>query len=61
MEQVSAQLLEMLVCPKCRTRVKQTANGLVCANKDCRLVYPVRNGIPIMLTEEAVRADDAGT
>jgi uncharacterized protein YbaR (Trm112 family) len=58
MEQFPAQLLDILVCPKCRTKVRQTANGLACTNRDCRLIYPVRNGIPVMLTEEAVRADE---
>jgi hypothetical protein len=60
MEEVPTQLLDMLVCPKCRAKIRQTANGLVCTNKSCRLVYPMRDGIPIMLIEEAVLSNDNG-
>lgn len=58
---IDADLLEILVCPDCRLRVVLTADGggLVCA--DCRRVYPIRDGLPIMLVEEAVIAEaDAG-
>ncbi len=50
---VSKELLDILVCPLCRTPVKPTADeqGLKCAT--CRRVYPVRGDIPIMLIEEA--------
>ncbi len=47
------RLLEILACPKCKGRVtpKDDASGLVCAA--CRLVYPVRDTIPVMLIDEA--------
>jgi uncharacterized protein len=50
---IPPQLLEILVCPKCRGELeyRQPANELVC--KTCRLAYPVRDGIPIMLIDEA--------
>jgi uncharacterized protein YbaR (Trm112 family) len=50
---VSQELLEMLVCPVCKTPVKMTADekGLTCAT--CHRVYPVRDDIPIMLVDEA--------
>ncbi len=50
---VSKELLDILVCPVCRTPVKITADGsgLKCAN--CRRVYPVRDDIPVMLVDEA--------
>jgi hypothetical protein len=43
----------MLVCPVCRTPVKLTADrqGLRCAT--CRLIYPIRDGFPVMIKEEA--------
>ena len=49
----SAELLAMLVCPICRTPVKLTPDrqGLRCAT--CRLVYPIRDGFPVMIKEEA--------
>ena len=50
---VAKELLEMLVCPLCRTPVKLTADqkGLKCST--CRRVYAIRNDIPIMLVDEA--------
>lgn len=46
-------LLELLVCPKCKGNIQlNTAqDGLVC--KACRLVYEIRDDIPIMLIDEA--------
>lgn len=52
---LSAELLEILVCPKCKSKVelKTDQSGLVCTNTQCRLVYPIREEIPVMLVEEA--------
>ena len=48
-------LLEILACPACREplRVDEAAAELVCTG--CGLAYPVRDGIPIMLVDEARR------
>lgn len=48
-------LLEILVCPRCRTTlfVDTDAAELVC--NDCSLAYPVRDDIPVMLVEHARR------
>jgi hypothetical protein len=50
---VSKELLDILVCPVCRTPVKLTGggDGLKCAT--CRRVYPIRDEIPVMLVDEA--------
>ena len=50
---VPAQLLEILVCPKCRGELeyREQAAQLVCHK--CKLAYEVRDGIPIMLIDEA--------
>lgn len=53
MEEVKKELLEILACPKCKAAVRSEGGFLVCANPACGLKYPVRNGIPIMLIEEA--------
>jgi uncharacterized protein YbaR (Trm112 family) len=55
---ISKELLEILVCPICKTPVTLTADnsGLKC--ETCRRVYPVRDDIPVMLTEEA-KIEDA--
>jgi uncharacterized protein len=52
---ISSELLEILVCPKCKTKVELTTDGnaLRCTNHECRLVYPIRDEIPVMLIEEA--------
>ena len=48
-------LLEILACPACRAsvRVDEAASTIVCTG--CGLVYPVRDGIPVMLVDEALR------
>jgi len=50
---VSKELLDILVCPLCKTPVKLTSdsNGLKCST--CRRVYPIRDDIPVMLVDEA--------
>ncbi|HXO44468.1 MAG TPA: Trm112 family protein [Candidatus Cybelea sp.] len=50
---VSKELLDILVCPECKTPVTPTADqqGLKCAK--CRRVYPVRGDIPVMILSDA--------
>ena len=50
---VSKELLEILVCPLCKTPVSLTPDhqGLKCST--CRRVYPIRDNIPVMLVDEA--------
>lgn len=50
---VDPELLKILVCPKCKTPVELTADeqGLRCPA--CRLVYPIKDDIPVMLVDEA--------
>jgi len=50
---ISKELLDILVCPKCKGMIQLTkkGNGLVCEN--CRLIYEIRDDIPIMIIEEA--------
>jgi uncharacterized protein len=50
---ISQELLDLLVCPVCKTPVKMTADekGLRCSK--CRIVYPIRDGFPVMIREEA--------
>lgn len=53
MQSISKELLDILACPKCKAPVIPKDDTLRCTNPDCRLVYPVRDGIPVMLVEEA--------
>ena len=48
---IDPQLLELLACPACKTPVREEGEQLVCAQ--CGRRYPVRDGIPVMLVEEA--------
>lgn len=50
---IDKELLEVLVCPKCKTDVRLENDRLVCTNPACGLRYPIRDGIPVMLIDEA--------
>ncbi len=50
---IDKELLEILACPKCRTKVKLEGERIVCTNPQCGLRYPICNGIPVMLIDEA--------
>jgi len=51
------RLLGILVCPKCKgdLEFRSERPGLVCAT--CKLAYPIRDDIPVMLEAEAERID----
>jgi uncharacterized protein len=55
---IDKELLAILACPKCKgdIRLAKDGNGLVC--ETCRLLYEIRDNIPVMLIDEAVRLDD---
>ena len=50
---MDSRLLEILVCPLCKGPLdfRKSDQELVC--KPCRLAYPLRDGIPVMLEDEA--------
>ncbi len=50
---LSRDLLDILVCPKCKGRLdyREAEEQLICSA--CQLVYPVENDIPIMLIDKA--------
>ena len=50
---ISKELLEILACPKCKGEIylNDSGDGLICDK--CRLVYEIRDDIPIMLIDEA--------
>lgn len=52
---INPELLAILACPKCKgpVRLNEQENGLICAN--CALLFEIRDGIPIMLIDEAVK------
>jgi uncharacterized protein YbaR (Trm112 family) len=56
---MDAKLLDLLVCPICKGPLvyRKAEQELVC--KADRLAYPIREGIPVMLEEEARKLDPA--
>ncbi|MCM2579232.1 Trm112 family protein [Streptomyces meridianus] len=60
---LEAGLLDILACPACHAPLRaQTAAGaegepeeLRCTGESCGLAYPVRDGIPVLLVDEARR------
>ena len=52
---ISKDLLDILACPKCKGDIHLTSegDGLVC--DACRLKYPIKDDIPVMLIDEAIR------
>ena len=53
MSQISKDLLDILACPKCKTSIVKDGDTIRCTNRNCGLIYPIREGIPVMLIEEA--------
>lgn len=54
---IRKELLEILACPQCKgaLRLNPTEDGLICDR--CRLLYEIRDEIPIMLIDEAKPLD----
>ncbi len=49
---LNKELLEILACPKCKgDLIYKEESGLIC-NK-CKLMYPIKDDIPVMLIDEA--------
>ena len=55
---VSQELLDILACPKCKGDIYLNAekDGLICDK--CRLLYAIKDDIPIMLIDEAKPIED---
>jgi len=51
---IDDELLGILACPKCKgeIRLNDEKDGLIC--DACRLLYPIRDDIPVMLIDEAI-------
>ncbi|EXI69303.1 Trm112 family protein [Accumulibacter sp.] len=57
---MDARLLDILVCPVCKANLEYRKADAELLCKPCRLAFPVRDGIPIMLADEArpLRSDE---
>jgi uncharacterized protein YbaR (Trm112 family) len=54
---IDKELLDILACPKCKgeLRLTEKEDGLIC--DACRLMYQIKDDIPIMLIDEAIKLD----
>jgi uncharacterized protein YbaR (Trm112 family) len=54
---IDKELLEILACPQCKGDVElnKEGDGLIC--KKCKLLYEIKDDIPIMLIDEAKKID----
>lgn len=50
---IDPRLLEILVCPRTKTTLEYDAQNQELISRAAKLAYPIRDGIPIMLPEEA--------
>jgi hypothetical protein len=57
--EIDPRLLEILVCPETRGPLVFDREKSELLSKKARLAYPIRDGIPIMLAEEARALSDA--
>lgn len=48
---IDKDLLNILVCPICKADVDEQDDIIVC--KNCKKKYPIKNGVPIMIADEA--------
>lgn len=57
-DQVDPKLLEILVCPLTKQPLEYNRSNNELISSAARLAYPIRDGIPIMLVEEARNLDE---
>lgn len=48
---IDRELLEMLVCPVCKTPLAEKGDALKCGT--CKRLYPIKDDIPVLLVDEA--------
>ncbi len=53
MATVDPKLLELLVCPLTKTTLRYDAKAQELISEEAKLAFPIRDGIPIMLVDEA--------
>ena len=57
--QIDPKLLEILVCPVTKTTLEYDRERQELVSRAAKLAYPIRDGIPIMLPEEARKLDES--
>ncbi|MBI4335296.1 MAG: Trm112 family protein [Candidatus Omnitrophica bacterium] len=54
---IDKELLAILACPSCKADVRLENDKIICVNPGCGLRYPIRDGIPVMLIDEAEKPE----
>jgi hypothetical protein len=56
---IDEKLLEILACPKCKGDISlnDDKSGLICDR--CKLLYQIKDDIPIMLIDEAIKLEES--
>ena len=57
MSQIDPKLLEILVCPLTKTTLRYDKDAQELISEQAKLAYPIRDGIPVMLVDEARKLD----
>mgnify|MGYP000501171268 CR=1 FL=1 len=57
MSQIDPKLLEILVCPLTKTTLRYDKEAQELISEQAKLAYPIRDGIPVMLVDEARKLD----
>jgi len=55
---ITAEFVELMICPACRAKVQLKPDGSAIKCGECRRVYAIRDGIPDMLVEHATVEDE---
>ena len=52
---IDKELLDIMACPKCKGEIylNDKGDGLIC--DACKLMYPIKDDIPVMLIDEAIK------
>lgn len=53
---MDSKLLNILVCPVCKAKLAKNSNELICTK--CKLAYPIDDGIPVMLIDQARKFEE---
>ncbi|NQU44273.1 Trm112 family protein [bacterium] len=56
---IDPQLMEILACPACKTKVVEVDDTICCTNPDCRRSYAITDEIPVMLVDESTVLEPA--
>ncbi|TCK60552.1 Trm112 family protein [Seleniivibrio woodruffii] len=57
---IKKELLDVLACPKCKQKVRESKDGKYIVCDTCKLLYDIREDIPVMLIDEAKQVEDTG-